>query len=56
MWANHAPMNHLHKYHLVEAERCRVLGKDLEALDHYDRAIQLAKRMNMSMRKPMRMN
>ena len=43
MWANHAPMNHLHKYHLVEAERCRVLGKDLEALDHYDRAIQLAK-------------
>lgn len=43
MWANHAPMNHLHKYHLVEAERCRVLGKELEALDHYDRAIQLAK-------------
>jgi len=44
MWANHAPMNHLHKYHLVEAERCRVLGKELEALDHYDRAIQLAKK------------
>jgi len=44
VWANHAPMNHLHKYHLVEAERCRVLGKDLEALDHYDRAIQLAKK------------
>ncbi len=43
MWANHAPMNHLHKYHLVEAERCRVLGKELKALDHYDRAIQLAK-------------
>ncbi len=39
----HAPMNHLHKYHLVEAERCRVLGKELEALDHYDIAIQLAK-------------
>jgi PAS domain S-box-containing protein len=43
IWANHAPMNHLHKYHLVEAERCRVLGKELEALDHYDHAIQLAK-------------
>ncbi|MBT6502730.1 MAG: sigma 54-interacting transcriptional regulator [Deltaproteobacteria bacterium] len=43
MWAHHAPMNHLHKYHLVEAEHCRVLGKELEAHDHYDRAIQLAK-------------
>jgi predicted ATPase len=26
-WAHHAPMNHLHKYFLVEAERNRVLGK-----------------------------
>jgi PAS domain S-box-containing protein len=43
IWADHAPMNHMHKYHLVEAERCRVLGKEMEALEHYDRAIQLAK-------------
>ena len=42
-WADHAPMNHLHKFHLVEAERCRVLGQDMEAIEHYDRAIGLAK-------------
>lgn len=42
MWADHAPMNHLHKYHLVEAERCRILGKDMEAREHYNRAIGLA--------------
>ncbi|MBD2514955.1 AAA family ATPase [Nostoc sp. FACHB-973] len=42
-WANHAPMNYLHKWHLVEAERCRVLGNKIEAIDHYDRAIALAK-------------
>ncbi len=42
-WAHHAPMNYLHKYYLVEAERYRVLGKYLEAMDNYDRAIALAK-------------
>ena len=41
-WADHAPMNHLHKYHLVEAERYRVAGEKAEAIEHYDRAIQLA--------------
>ncbi|RCJ29135.1 serine/threonine protein kinase [Nostoc minutum NIES-26] len=41
-WAQHAPMNHLHKWHLVEAEKQRVLGNKAEALEHYDRAIQLA--------------
>ena len=41
-WANHAPMNYLHKYHLVEAEYSHVMGSKAEALDHYDRAIQLA--------------
>jgi len=39
-WARHAPMNFLHKYHLVEAERCRVSGRDTEAMDLYDRAIK----------------
>ncbi|PLZ98234.1 serine/threonine protein kinase [Fischerella thermalis CCMEE 5268] len=42
-WAHHAPMNYLHKYYLVEAERYRVLGQYLEAIDCYDRAIALAK-------------
>lgn len=38
-WAHHAPMNHLHKWHLVEAERARVLGKEKKAMDMYDLAI-----------------
>ncbi|MEH1968183.1 AAA family ATPase [Nostoc sp.] len=42
-WAYHAPMNYLHKWHLVEAERHRVLGQVLEAMDAYDRAIALAR-------------
>lgn len=41
-WAQHAPMNHLHKFYLVEAERCRVVGRDMEAREHYDQAIALA--------------
>jgi histidine kinase len=42
LWAEKAPMNYLHKYHLIEAERCRILGQTASALDHYDRAIALA--------------
>ncbi|MDZ8056400.1 MAG: AAA family ATPase [Aulosira sp. ZfuVER01] len=42
-WAHHAPMNHQHKVDLVEAEKYRVLGKNYEAGDYYDRAIALAK-------------
>ncbi|MEO9123083.1 MAG: AAA family ATPase [Microcoleus sp.] len=42
-WASHAPMNYLHKFELVAAERCRVLGQTAVALDHYDRAIAAAK-------------
>jgi len=38
-WAAHAPMNHQHKVDLVEAEKCRVLGQTLEAIELYDRAI-----------------
>ncbi|MEG4006748.1 AAA family ATPase [Microcoleus sp. Pol11C1] len=40
--AHNAPMNHLHKWHLVEAERYRVLGDKAAAIEHYDRAIALA--------------
>ncbi|MFB2770534.1 AAA family ATPase [Pelatocladus sp. BLCC-F211] len=43
IWAHHAPMNFLHKFHLVEAERHRVIGEYLEAIDYYDRAIAVAK-------------
>jgi PAS domain S-box-containing protein len=42
-WAHHSPMNFLHKYYLVEAERYQVLGKNIKAMDCYDRAIELAK-------------
>ena len=42
-WAHHAPANFLHKFYLVEAERHRVLGEKLEAMDAYDKAIALAK-------------
>ncbi|MCT7983852.1 AAA family ATPase [Laspinema sp. A4] len=42
-WATHAPMNFLHKFYLVEAERYRVVGDKLEAIEMYDRAIALAK-------------
>jgi histidine kinase len=42
-WADQAPMNYLHKYHLIEAERCRILDRAAQAADHYDRAIALAK-------------
>jgi diguanylate cyclase (GGDEF)-like protein len=42
-WAKTAPMNHLHKFYLVEAERDRVLGKNYRAEDNYHRAIELAK-------------
>jgi PAS domain S-box-containing protein len=42
-WANHAPMNYLHKFHLVEAEKARVLGQFFEAEEFYEQAIQGAR-------------
>jgi predicted ATPase/signal transduction histidine kinase len=42
-WTHHALMNYLHKYYLVEAERYRIGGEYLEAIEFYDRAISLAK-------------
>jgi tetratricopeptide (TPR) repeat protein len=41
--AHFAPMTHLHKFYLVEAERHRVLGEKTKAIECYDRAIALAK-------------
>ena len=41
--ARSAPPNYLHKYHLVEAERLRVLDGESDAiLSHYDQAIALS--------------
>ena len=42
-WAHHAPMNYQHKVDLVEAEKCRVLGQKVEAIELYDKAISGAK-------------
>lgn len=42
-WANFAPMNHRHKFDLVEAERARVLGQETRAMEYYDSAIASAK-------------
>ncbi|HEY9596370.1 MAG TPA: adenylate/guanylate cyclase domain-containing protein, partial [Cyanophyceae cyanobacterium] len=42
-WADSAPMTHLHKFYLVEAELHRVLSHKAEAMDYYDRAIELAR-------------
>jgi predicted ATPase/signal transduction histidine kinase len=42
-WAKYAPMNYQHKWDLVAAEKCRVLGEKLEAIELYDRAIAGAK-------------
>ncbi|NEP00717.1 MAG: AAA family ATPase [Symploca sp. SIO2E9] len=41
-WARHAPMNCLHKFYLVEAERTRVLDQYKDAREYYDQAITLA--------------
>ncbi|MFB8787309.1 MAG: AAA family ATPase [Potamolinea sp.] len=42
-WAYHAPINCQHKYDLVEAEKARVLGQTLKAMEYYDRAISGAR-------------
>nr|WP_201253360.1 AAA family ATPase [Nodularia spumigena] len=44
LWASHAPMNHLQKFYLVEAERYRVLGDKLAAMEYYENAIAQAQK------------
>lgn len=41
-WSNSAAMNFLHKYHLVEAELHRVLGREAQAAEHFEHAIELS--------------
>lgn len=42
-WAEHAPMNQLQRWHLVEAEQARIQKKYGAAREHYDQAIALAR-------------
>ena len=42
-WAHHAPMNFLHKFHLVESEKNRILGQNWQAAELYDLTIKEAK-------------
>jgi predicted ATPase/class 3 adenylate cyclase len=41
-WAQYAPMNYLHKYCLVEAERARLMGREGQAWEYYHKAIRLS--------------
>ena len=43
VWVGHAPKNFAHKFDLVAAEKCRVLGQKAEAMELYDKAIAGAK-------------
>ncbi len=42
-WAQYAPVNYLHRYQLVEAERYRNSGERIQAIEAYDLAIRCAK-------------
>lgn len=42
-WTKIAPQNFEHYYTLLQAERCRDKGLEVEAMLYYDRALQLAK-------------
>lgn len=43
IWADHAPMNFQHTYELVEAEKARVSGQVVKAINLYERAIKGAR-------------
>ncbi|MBD2543701.1 AAA family ATPase [Planktothricoides raciborskii] len=40
IWADHAPMNYLHKWQLVEAEKSQVIGNYWQAVELYEQAIK----------------
>lgn len=50
-FAQNAPMNYRHKFDLVAAELCRVLGNKTEAIELYDQAIAGAKKINIFQKK-----
>ncbi len=41
-WATHCPINFLNKWHLVEAERARILGQKALVEEHHEKAAALA--------------
>jgi predicted ATPase/serine phosphatase RsbU (regulator of sigma subunit)/tRNA A-37 threonylcarbamoyl transferase component Bud32 len=43
VWAENSPENFLHRYRLIQAEKSRMTGNEIEAMRLYDQAIQLAK-------------
>jgi predicted ATPase/signal transduction histidine kinase len=43
LWASQAPVNYLHKFHLVEAQQQHILGNKALAINLYDCAIATAK-------------
>ncbi|MFC1886379.1 ATP-binding protein, partial [Thermodesulfobacteriota bacterium] len=43
-WADHCEANYLHKYLLIEAEKARVQGEDIQAMKLYDQAIESARK------------
>jgi len=45
-WVDYSVRKHLPKFYLVEAERYRINGNNLEAMNYYDRAIEIAKENN----------
>ena len=42
-WGHHGPANYLNKYHLVQGERLRILGRYDDALHHLETALGLAR-------------
>jgi predicted ATPase/serine phosphatase RsbU (regulator of sigma subunit)/tRNA A-37 threonylcarbamoyl transferase component Bud32 len=43
-WSDYAPANFQHKYHLVAAEKARVIGQYWEAAQYYEQAIKGARK------------
>ncbi|TAF64185.1 MAG: GAF domain-containing protein [Cytophagales bacterium] len=43
-WASHSPDNSTHRYHLVNAEKMKLLGRITDAMEAYDKAIDFAKK------------
>jgi len=43
-WADNSPENFMHKYYLVEAEKCRLMSENFRAMEFYKRSIESAKK------------
>jgi predicted ATPase len=43
-WSRHAPMNHLHKFYLLEAECFSIVNKKEKAAEFYEKALTLARK------------